>query len=200
MAFNPTIDAANALVDIDIAREYLGVKQSDERRLPTIVQCVNGASWYCNSYTKRKLLSRALTEYYNGKGISTIMLNNYPCTTLTSVYDDLDRAYGADTLVSASYLVVMPTDLLYSVIYDNGTFLDGLKNVKITYTAGYASGSVPYDLQQACLGLVGLYFHHTDEKMLNVQSRTVGDGSVTVNTNSVPQWITDILNIYKRKW
>lgn len=200
MAFNPTIDSANALVDKDTAREFLGVKESDAIRLPKIVQCINGASWYCNSYTKRKLLSRALTEYYNGGGVNTIMLNNYPCTTLTSVYDDIDRAYGTDTAVLLTDLVVMPNDLLYMVVYDHGVFLQGVKNIKITYTAGYASGSIPYDLQQACLGLVGLYFHHSDEKMLSVQSRSVGDGSVTVDTNRIPQWILEILNIYKRKW
>jgi len=198
MAFNPTIDTTNALVDVDTAREYLGVKETDERRLPTIKQCINGASGFCNSYTKRKLLSRSLTEYYSGGGVEMIMLNNYPCTTLTSVYDDLNRVYGADTLITLTNLVVMPTDLLYTIIYDGNVFGDGLKNVKITYTAGYSS--VPYDLQQACLGMVGLYFHHTDEKMLAVQSRSVGDGSVTVNTDKVPKWVEDILNGYKRKW
>jgi hypothetical protein len=198
MAYNPTIDATNALTTIDAALEYLGVKTTDENRIGKIKQCINGASWYCNSYTKRKLLTRANTDYYNGGGINTIMLNNYPCTTLTSVYDDLARAYGADTLVDAASLVVMPTDLLYMIVYDNGTFMSGMKNVKITYTAGYTT--VPYDLEQACLGIVGVYFHHTDEKMLTVQSRSLGDGSVTVDMNRMPQWIHDILNIYKRKW
>jgi hypothetical protein len=198
MAYNPTIDTANALTTIDAALEYLGVKTNDENRIGKIKQCINGASWYCNSYTKRQLLSRAHTDYYNGGGISMIMLNNYPCTTLTSVYDDLDRVYGADTLIAADDLVVMPNDLLYTVVYDGGTFMNGVKNVKVTYTAGYST--IPYDLEQACLGIVGIYFHHTDEKMLSVQSRSLGDGSVTVDLNRMPQWIFDILNIYKRKW
>jgi len=198
MAFGPTIDAANALVDIDTALAYLGIASTDTARTFMVKQCINGASWFCNSFTKRKLLSRANVEYYNGGGQKTIMLNNYPCTTLTSVYDDLDRAYGATTLIDLSDLAIMPTDLLYMIVYDGGAFLNGVKNVKITYTAGYLT--VPWDLQQACLGICGIYFHHTDEKTLAIQSRSVGDGSITIDVSKMPQWIFDILNIYKKKW
>jgi len=198
MAYNPTIDAVNALTTIDAALEYLGVKTTDENRIGKIKQCINGASWYCNSYTKRKLLSRTNTEYYNGGGISQIMLNNYPCTILGAVYDDINRVYGVDTLISATNLAVTPTDLLCTIVYINGTFANGTNNVMAAYVVGYTV--VPYDLEQACLGIVGVYFHHTDEKMLTVQSRSLGDGSVTVDINRMPQWIHDILNIYKRKW
>lgn len=198
MAFNPTIDSTNALVSEETALGYLGISTTDDDRVPMAKQCLNAASWFCNSYTKRKLLSRANTEYYNGGGSNTILLNNYPCTTLTSVYDDLDRTYGSDTLIDSTDLAVLPTELLYMIVYDGGVFMNGVKNVKVTYTAGYST--VPWDLQQACLGLIGIYFKHTDEKLLMIQSRSVGDGSITIDMNKIPQWIYDILNVYKKKW
>jgi hypothetical protein len=198
MSFNPALDTANILVDLETALGYLGVPVTDGDRIPMVKQCINGASNYCNTHTGRKLLSRALTEYYDGRGENTILLNNYPCTTLTSVYDDLARAYGAGTLVAASDLAVMPTDLLCMIVYDGSVFMPGVKNVKITYTAGYLT--VPWDLQQACLGLIGIYFKHTDEKTLSIASRNVGDGNITIESNRTPQWIIDILNAYKKKW
>lgn len=198
MAFTPSLDTANVLIGLDEALAYCGIADDDAEKTNMITQCINGASSFCNSNTKRKLKSRELVEYYNGDGTNTIMLNNYPATTLTSVYDDIDRAYGADTLIDPSNLVVMPTDLLYCVKYDGGYFLKGLKNLKVTYTAGLLA--IPYDLQQACLGLVMLYMMHTTERKLGIVSRSIGDGSVTIESSKIPDWIMETLNAYRKKW
>lgn len=89
-------------------------------------------------------------EYHDGNGSNTVLLNNYPITELTSVYDDLDRVYGADTLLDAGDYVVYNEE--GKIVLDGSFFNKGLRNIKVTYKAGYAT--IPSDLIEAVIKLV----------------------------------------------
>jgi len=199
MGFNPTIDTTNNLVDIDTAKAFVGAKSDNADQEYILKSYINSASAFCNDYTHRKLKARNLTEYYNGDGSNVILLDQYPINSLTSVHDDLNRSYGSDTLIDSSDLVTMPNDIPYKIIYDGGYFLAGIKNIKVVYNAGYAT-TIPYDLQQACLEVIAYFFKNSEESRFGITSRTVGDGSITVETMQIPKSALQILDTYKKRW
>jgi len=198
MSFDPAIDSDNSLVDLETITAFLNADKTDSDQQAILTYYINTASALCNTITMRKLKSRDLTEYYSGDGTNIILTNEYPITAITAVYDDLDRSYGSDTLIDSSDLVYLPDRLAYMIVYDGGTFNSGIKNLKVQYTAGYTT--IPYDLQQACLEIIAYYYKNTEENRFGVTARTIGGGSVTIETNNIPDSAMTILARYSRKW
>ena len=198
MAFNPSIDIDNNLVDLDTVTAFLNADASDADQQKILTYYINTASALCNTITMRKLKSRELTEYYSGDGTNIILTNEYPITEITAVYDDLDRSYGDDTKIDNDDLAIRPDELKYMIVYDGGAFNTGINNIKVQYTAGYTT--IPYDLQQACLEIIAYYFKNSEENRFGVTSRTIGGGSLTIETNKIPDSAMIILERYSRKW
>ena len=198
MAFNPSIDTTNSLVDLETVTAFLNADASNADQQAILTYYINTASALCNTITMRKLKSRDLTEYYSGDGTNIILTNEYPITAITAVYDDLDRTYDSDTQIDSDDLAIRPDGLAYMIVYDGGAFNTGIKNIKVQYTAGYTT--IPYDLQQACLEIIAYYFKNTEENRFGVTSRTIGGGSVTIETNKIPDSAMAILGRYSRKW
>jgi hypothetical protein len=91
------------------------------------------------------------TEYYDGEGGLTLRLDLYPVLSVTSVYDDPNRAYGADTLVSSSDYDLDGRRglLLLKPNAAHGAWSDGeLRAIKVTFVAGFAT--VPSSIKRAC--------------------------------------------------
>lgn len=193
----PDLDSTNQLVELDDVLEFIGVEDTDER-IYKLERYINAASWFCNNYTHRKLKSRDLTEYYNGDGTNVLLMNNYPVTAITHVYDDLDRDYESDTEIDSDDLVYMPDGLACKIVYDGGVFSKGIKNIKVEYTAGYET--IPWDLYQACCELVAYYWKNTEEGRFGLISQQLADGSVRIETTTVPKSVRQVLDLYKKKW
>lgn len=123
----------------------------DDTHIGTLITSMSD---YIRTITDRDLYSKSYTEYYDGSGKNTLQLDNYPITVLTSIYDDTDYEFGADTeITSDDYF--FNADTKYSkrgVLLLNGcNFTEGQQNIKVTYTAGYET--IPTDLDQACVRL-----------------------------------------------
>lgn len=118
--------------------------------------------------------AKTFTDYLCGKGDSTLILKESPVLSVTSVYlddsayfGDAAGAFAADTLLTSGedYALDKARGFLIRIgttwpnINERGVGLlasgvsDGVGNVKVTYTPGYAEG-VPYDIQQAAGNLV----------------------------------------------
>lgn len=99
---------------------------------------------------QRTFGSSVFTEYIDGDGTDTIMVKNYPIIELTSIHDDLDREYGAASLLDNDNMAVY--DEYGKIVYVNGIFMQGNKNVKVVYRGGYAT--IPSDLKLALIKTV----------------------------------------------
>ena len=129
------IDTTNALVSLEDAKDFLKISVESEDSI--IESMINRASSWANSYTQRLLLSRVNTDYYDGDGTGTLILNQYPVTTLTSLYDDVDRAFGAGTAINVGSDVVLDGDNGLIRLFNQAVaFNKGILNVKAVYTAG----------------------------------------------------------------
>jgi len=97
------------------------------------------------------------TEYLNGDGSDVIILNKLPVRTVTSLYLDGSRAFGADSLVDSSAIIT--NDLDKGLIYLDGYLTPkGAGTVKIVYTAGYKKTDAPADFKQIIINEVVAMF------------------------------------------
>jgi hypothetical protein len=91
------------------------------------------------------------TEFYDGEGGLTLRLDIYPVLSVTSIYDDPDRDYGATTLVSSSDYDIDGRKGLVHLKPDaaHGAWSDGeLRAIKATFVAGFST--IPDSLKHAC--------------------------------------------------
>ena len=93
--------------------------------------------------------SIARTEYYDG-GSQYLLLDFWPVTVVTSISDDTDHVWDADTLIDATEY--------WNGQKDNGVVyfeffrtVKGNQNLKVVYTGGYdGTASVPVLAKRAC--------------------------------------------------
>lgn len=145
----PTIDGSRVVTRIS----------DDTFSVPVNVTGAGTAGYY----------SKTQTDYYCGRGEALLILKDSPVLSLTSVYlddaayfGDASGAFAAATLLTrgTGYAVDSPRGFLVKIggIWPHVTerlagllssgLRDGIGNVKVTWTPGYAAG-VPYDIQQA---------------------------------------------------
>jgi len=182
-----------AIVDKTEVLNYLKIKQSDDdvtEMIPTLIDRVQvDMESYCNC----KFDSAIFTEYHDGQGISKLFPNQSPITDVTSIHDDSSWTWDTSTLLaSADYrimnenIIVFKSDILYD--YD--------QNIKIVYTAGYSSATMPKDLKQACIKEVGREYKHRLD--YDITAKTLEDGSVTYVEKGFLASTKRVLGHYKR--
>lgn len=118
--------------------------------------------------------AKTLTQFYCGTGQAVLILSENPVLSLTSVYldnaayfGDAAGAFASDTLleIGTGFALDKPRGFLVNLpgrwpnVNERVAHLlasgvrDGIGNVKVTWTPGYAEG-VPYDISQAASQLV----------------------------------------------
>ena len=137
-----------------------------------IANTVTEISKYIQNHPKinQDFLAAVYTEYYNGDGGDTLILRKLPVNSITSIHDDVDRAYATASLMDADDY--MFDDESGIVTADGDVFSKGKKNIQVIYNAGYTS--IPADVKLACEKLVMAEFC---EKVTGVNTG-VGDDMI----------------------
>jgi len=170
-----------ALVSLDDAKEVLSITgdAEDDKIINLINRATDIIETYCNG---RRFASTTHTnEIYDGTGDYYLPLEHYPVTTLTSVErrtGDFDTP-AWEALESAFYDLDDDGERGPGMVYHSGGFMEGARNYRITYTAGYTT--IPNDLQQACFKLIA--FLYTQTKATGMKSETLGEYSYTKADN-----------------
>src|SRR3990167_352620 len=158
-------------------------------RLITVV------SEYLTRYCRRTFdLNATLVEYHSGtSGQATLLLDRPPINSIASIYDDPERAYGASTLIAAADYVI--EDAVAGLVrLDGASFQEGLRNVKVTYSGGFAV--IPAGLEQAAIQLVWLARDKGQYQLLGQSAKSIGDGSITLLNNNWPAHLAPMLDLY----
>ena len=136
-----------------------------------------------------------LVEYYSTvPGQTTLLLRRPPVSSITSIYDDPERSYGASTLLDSTDYVLTDEEaglLTFPSYRTSG----GVHNLKVTYTGGYTAAELAL-LAQAAIELIWLARDKGDGALLGINSKSVADGSVTIR-NDWPSGVDAILDLYR---
>lgn len=149
-----------ALCTLQNLKDYLGVTSSTYDT--QLEFAINHATRMILDYIDRNILSASYTEYLDGHGKTFIQLANYPLTaTPTQVNVDGNREFAAanDYVIDTNFMEDRANGILYSVTspgYDTSVWPVGRQNIKVVYTAGYAT--VPDSLKYTCIEFAAFLF------------------------------------------
>jgi uncharacterized phiE125 gp8 family phage protein len=147
------MSASCDLTTVEKAKLDIGDAGADETLLASLI---DAASEMIENHTGRRFAQAAVTEYHDGRGEAFVLLDRPPVDTgeTLQVWDDPGRNYGAGSLVDAEGYTV---DAEGGVVrLDSGSFANGNRNVKVSYTGGYAT--VPPAAEQAANILVAVMY------------------------------------------
>ena len=135
----------------------------------------------------RAILTASYTDYLDGKGTDTVMTKRYPITAVASVLMDDAAVSIAGNSQAWGYQF---DD--HALIMMNDVWTKGRRNVKVTYTAGYAA--VPADLIQACTRQAAYIYRAQPRE--GVRSAVLPQGENV--TYVVDEWLPAVETVLER--
>jgi hypothetical protein len=144
---------------------YIGLPETDldEEVMEGLVSAAQAA---IENITHRSLAAATgYTEYHNG-GSESVFVKNPPIVNVTSVTDDAQ--YGARTVALTDVISTQDNGDNYAqgkieLWWNEGFFAGGRAQVKVVYRGGWDSTTIPADLKQAWIELVGFWYDVPDE-------------------------------------
>lgn len=187
-----------ALTTVAMAKSHLNIGTNDASQNARLELLINSASQRLETMTARKLAERTHTEYRSGTKKNTLVLKEFPVTSITELcLDSASQFYPATIIDPSLYALDEDTS---SVVLLNNVFSNGVRNIKVTYVAGYNTTDHPGNLAEleiACLWLVEWFYRHRERGDMGRTQKSKGDESVGILAE-MPTMIAQIVMDYKR--
>lgn len=166
--------AAGDLTILNDAKNWLGIPLTDTANDALLANIITSASAFLINWFNRQILTATYTEKYNGNGKQFLQVRNWPITAISSLSSNGIAIVPSPDGILDGYIFddTLATVYLLGPLYFN----KGIRNIFITYTAGYAT--VPVDIAQACNELVGAKFKR--RQRIGITSQQIG-GQQTVS-------------------
>jgi len=179
MGEDTTTVGTYSLVELEDVKYELDIEGKDVDTDRHLISIIDGISAWFELLTGENFITRTHTdEYQDGDGETYLYLDNEPITSITSIYDDVYREFGSDTLISGTdYYISKEQDRV--VLYPKSTwgrFRRGEESVKATYVAGYSRASLPPALHRATIKQVVAEYKMSGDP--HIVSKSLEDGSI----------------------
>ena len=192
-------------------KQYLNIGSGVTTNDVMLQRLITAKSAQIAQYIGRNVGTGTVTEVRNGSGTNQLFLARWPVTAVTSVtignysvpvsangsagytiqlWDGVTIPIKESVLMLTAGWGVYPTNTFGPYC---GLFTPGQANVTVVYTAGFAT--VPFDIAQACIELVGQTYKQKDRLAQN----TVNQATQSVNfiTKMLPS-VIEALAPYRR--
>ncbi len=179
--------AAVDLTTLGNVKTWLGITTGTDDAV--LARLISAASGFIQSGLNRQLGQAAYTEIRNGPGGCRLVFANPPVTAVTSLEINGAAIPAAGDGSAPGYLA--DERLLYLRGY---SFTEGVRNVTIRYTAGFAV--IPPELEQACVELVALRYRERDRT--GYSSRSLQGESAAFALKDVPPSVETVLSKYRK--
>lgn len=182
-----------ALCTLSEAKEYADITTTTNDTLLT--NLISRVSTEIETYCDRIFSSASYIDYHDGSGNDKLYTDHYPIITGegVEVWDDTEWDWETTDLIDSNDYMIIDDR---GIFLQSSIFVDGTKNVKVSYTAGY--DTIPTDLTQVCIEEVIHTFKR--RKHIDVANKNLPDGTVTYIIDSFLPKTLVILNHYKRVW
>ena len=168
-------DSSTMLASLEYVKDVIGITNTtyDSYLTNRIVAASDAVQHWCN----RKFNLQSYTEYYDGPNSTTLMLNQRPVQSVTSVtlrvYSQVPEIIpGSDIIFnSKSGLISVNPESTFNgwFSYD---YAAGQQGIQVIYTAGYPS--IPYVIQEQLAKIVANQYA-TRGQDLTLTSEKIGD-------------------------
>ncbi len=188
-------------VTLDDLKEHLDIPATDTTKDSLLTNKLNSAWKNIVNYLGQDLTETTYTEDYNGDGTNSVLLNQFPVISITSVYIDGNRTWQnspftpdpSSLLDPTTYFCDLKTGLL-SIFNSFNGFRKGLGNIHVIYVAGYAT--VPYDAQDGLLQYAALMAQRAGTE--GTVAQTLGGKSEQYDRMPMPLYIRQALISYRK--
>jgi Phage gp6-like head-tail connector protein len=167
---------------LDQAKSWLKVTSVVDDELLSML--IAQTSEYIRSVMSRDLYSRAYTEVRDGNGADTLVLANFPATSVSSVI------VASQALNSSEYVI----DDMSITLLNGRQFTKGRKNISLSYVAGFAV--IPADITRACMELVGKKYRERDR--IGQSSKTLAGEIVSFTPSDMTDELKSVMRQYQR--
>jgi len=190
--------SANDLVLWETAQTFLGIPDGEDNQV-IVEHLITAASLYANNYCSRKLARRTYSgetedEVYDGTGSRFLYLEQFPVASITAIYQDISRAWAADTEITSTSYTFYPER--GKIVFDNYLFA-GARTIKVGYVGGYVTIDTPQDLAQAILIIVDYWKKRVDDHGWGVSSVGVDDKRIAYQLG-IPNQAIELLKLYRK--
>ena len=184
------------LVLWETVREVMGGAVSDQEITEHLI---TAASVAANNFTSRKLAARVYNqetddEIYDGTGSQILYLRQFPVNSITAIYEDVDRSWGASTEIDSGSYTFYPNR--GKIIFD-GILFSWPRTIKVDYNAGYAPIDTPADLVQAILIIVDYWKKRTDDHGWGVTAVGVESKRIAYQLG-IPKQAKELMQQYRK--
>ena len=185
------MSASIDLCSRDNVKSYLGLSGATYDAVIDLL--IPAASEAIERSCRQRFAETEREDYFDGGGLSRLVLQHRPVSSVASVWDDVNRDFAADTLLDESDYVV---DLARGIILlRSGAFADGIRNVKVSYVTNY--DAVPSDVAQACIMLTAAWFHRGREWADGLDARNVAEASQRFAQEPLPVSVQNLIQAYR---
>ncbi len=183
-----------ALITVSKVQEVLNLDEDTNLEF-----LINSASLKANSISKRILAQTTHNKILDGTGWDTLILPEYPVTSVTGIFDDPTRDWGDESLLSLDDLILDNGNGV--LFYKNGTFSKGEKTIKVEYTAGYPIDEAPGDLLGAIIESIAFNINRFSGGGNKIGLKTLSaDGVISSSYEiNLPLTIRSVFESYKRE-
>lgn len=146
-----------------------------------LTNILTAASNIVENYCDRIFTSATYTEVRSGVGVDWLYLDNAPITALTSV--TIKDCSGTDyNIATSDFSYDADSGKLQFAVDADGDYIyfpKGNFNITIVYTAGYASDSIPQDIQEAVIQVAKNLYAPMSIKDPGLKSEKIGEWSAS---------------------
>jgi hypothetical protein len=186
MPLNP-----EALTTLTVMKNHLDIRADDTSQDTRLEFMINAASTLIERYCGRRFALQEYVQICDGKGSDSLVLENYPVTSVSSVHVDSDRDFSGTPEDPTSYALVSG----FVLRKNTGVWLAGRGAIRVAYSSGYAT--IPADVSYACTIIAEDMFRMRNDRRVGRQSQGK-QGEQIHFINQWPPQALAILDAYKR--
>ena len=178
-----------AFTKLDDLKAWLNISGNGDDDL--LSKLIVAASAFIETWISRTIAQTTYTaETYDGPGGVRLGLRNFPVTAVASLAIDGVTIPAASGPTANGYILSASRT---GLVLRGYRFTEGVENVVVTYTAGYAS--TPADVDQACKELIALRYKERDR--IGYVSKSVGGEVVAFSQKDMSEGVKTLLNAYR---
>lgn len=185
--------AANAIDLCTVAdvKAWLGIPTGTTTSDDLLQTLITAASAFINTWTERGDMKAApRIETRRGNGHDRMMASFWPITAVSKVLIDGREIPAATGYTDPGY-VFEDT----SISLRGSVFCKGVQNIRLEYTAGYSP--IPYDLQQACVEMVGQRFKSKDTTGAGISAKSLAGETISFSQKDMTNAVKAVLLEYR---
>jgi hypothetical protein len=130
------------------------------------------------------------SETRDGNGLDFMVFSNRPVVSVGSLTINGQTVPQSTNYASGGWVLASAWKI---ALRDPYRFHEGIQNVSVIYTAGFAT--IPPDLTQACCLLASLAYKERDR--MGISSKSVGGENITFTNDDLPPSVVQTINNYR---